>query len=242
MELRKMTSRTLKKSALITAAALCCSGASIAQPAPPTKGTQTPVGPPPYTPVRWNENYEYLKGAPPGADWFDRIKYVPLGPDGWYASFGGQYRYRYEYFNNFNFSPAPTVAPAPPAPAQDEDGYHLQRILAHADLHLGDNVRVFAQGKSSMIDDRDGGPRPVDADEADIQQLFIDFKIPLGGKNSATLRFGRQDLIYGAQRLISPLDWVNTRRTFEGGKASLALGDHAVDLFWVRPFNSTRRS
>jgi hypothetical protein len=52
-----------------------------------------------------------------------------------------------------------------------------------------------------------------------------------------TLRFGRQDLLYGAQRLISPLDWTNARRTFEGGKASFTLGPTAVDAFWVRPVN-----
>jgi hypothetical protein len=86
-----------------------------------------------------------------------------------------------------------------------------------------------------MEDGRDGGPRPVDADEADIQQLFADARFGLGGKDSVTLRFGRQDLLYGAQRLISPLDWVNTRRTFEGGKGSLVLGNQTIDLFWVRP-------
>jgi hypothetical protein len=86
-----------------------------------------------------------------------------------------------------------------------------------------------------MEDGRDGGPRPVDADEADIQQLFVDGKFSLGGTDSVTLRFGRQDLLYGAQRLISPLDWVNTRRTFEGAKGSVVLGNQTIDLFWVRP-------
>jgi hypothetical protein len=236
MEHQFMSPRTVK--VVLASAVLSLSNFALGQGAPgtPTKGAVTPAGPPPYTPVRWNEDYSYLKSAPK-TDWFDGIKYVPLGPDGWYASFGGQYRYRYEYFNNFNFSPAPTVAPAPPAPKQDEDGYHLQRLLLHADLHLGPNVRVFAQGKSSLIDDRDGGPRPVDADEIDIQQLFIDVKAELGGKDSVTARFGRQDLLYGAQRLISPLDWVNTRRTFEGGKGAFVLGDHNLDVFWVRPVN-----
>jgi hypothetical protein len=198
--------------------------------ATPTAGAKSaaaaPVTPPAYTPVRWNEDYSYLKTAPK-SDLFDPVKYIPLGPDDWYLSLGGQYRFRYEYFNNVNFSPAGS--------AQDEDGYYLNRLLVYADLHLGPMFRVFAQGKSSLIDDRDGGPRPVDADEADIQQLFADARFSLGGKDAVTLRFGRQDLLYGAQRLISPLDWTNARRTFEGGRASLTLGATSVDAFWVRP-------
>src|SRR5258706_2296801 len=221
---RSSMSRNVKRSCFALTAVLA--GACYGQVAP-TKGTVSPAGgPPPYTLVRWNEDYSFLKNAP-HTDLFDSIKYIPLGPDDWYVSLGGQYRYRYEYFNNLNFSP--------PGLAQDEDGYHLNRILAHADLHFGPNFRVFVQGKSSMEDGRDGGPRPVDADEADIQQLFADASFALGGKDSVTLRFGRQDLLYGAQRMISPLDWVNTRRTFEGGKGSVVLGNQTIDLFWVRP-------
>jgi len=200
-------------------------------PATPTKGAVTPTAAP-YTPVRWNEDYSYLANAPK-SDMFDAVKYISLGSDpNWYVSFGAQFRERYEYFNNLNFSPA-TVA-------QDEDGYYLTRIFAHADVHLGKEFRFFVQGKSSMEDGRVGGPRPVDADEADIQQLFFDYRLDLGGKSSATIRFGRQDLIYGAQRLISPLDWTNARRTFEGAKISTvfdagSMGQHTLDLFWVRP-------
>jgi hypothetical protein len=49
------------------------------------------------------------------------------------------------------------------------------------------------------------------------------------------VRVGRQDLAYGAQRLISPLDWTNVRRTFEGVRGSLKFSGQTLDLFWVRP-------
>ena len=52
-----------------------------------------------------------------------------------------------------------------------------------------------------------------------------------------TFRFGRQELLYGAQRLISPLDWSNTRRTFEGFSL-LTKGDFwDIDAFATRPVN-----
>lgn len=188
--------------------------------------------PPIYTPVRWNEDYSYL-ATQPDADLFDPLKHVPLGADGFYASFGAQARIRYEGWNNELFGSV-----------ENDWGYALQRYLAHVDLHLGPNFRVFAQGKSSLVDDgRDlPTPRATDADEIDVQQLFVDAKLPFGdAKDSATLRVGRQDLIYGAQRLISPLDWTNVRRTFEGGKVSVALGtapgdvSQTIDAFLVRP-------
>lgn len=219
----------MKRASLIFAAILGPAAVAAAQtsaPAPVKAGTGGAYTPPPYTPVRWNEDYSALKDPGKRSDFFDPIKYIPLGPDGFYLSLGGQLRERYEYFENNNFG----------AGDQDDDGYFLHRWLFHADLRLGPNVRLFGQVKAALEDGRTGGPRPAaDADEFDVQQLFVDGIVPWGGKDSTTIRFGRQDLIYGAQRLISPLDWTNNRRTFEGLKVSNVLGAQMIDLFWVRP-------
>ena len=186
--------------------------------------------PPPYTVLRWNEDYSYLHDPARRTDFLDPLKYIPLGDDPQtYLSLGGSARYRYELFNNYNFGAGP----------QDDTGFHLTRLMAHADLHLGPMLRGFLQLKSSMEDGRAGGARPIDADEFDIQQAFVDLKLPLpfgADKASATLRGGRQDLLFGAQRLVGPLDWSNTRRTFEGARGTLSLSKtHSLDLFWVRP-------
>jgi hypothetical protein len=199
---------------------------------PATAPVQRPgsgAGPvPPYTPVRWNENYAYLRDASRRTDPFDSLKYIPLNEEGdWYLSLGGQARYRYEWFNETAFG----------APAMDDtNGYHLLRVLAHADLHMGPNLRAFVQGVAAHADGRDPEERPLlDEDVADIHQAFGDLRIPLDG-GSITIRGGRQSLIYGAQRLISPLDWTNTRRTFDGGKLSLSIGrDNTLDFFAVHP-------
>lgn len=182
--------------------------------------------PPPYTLMRWDEDYSFLRDPARRTDLFDPIKYIPLGDDpNNYLSFGGSARYRYELFNNNNFGAGP----------QDDTGYHLTRAFAHADLHLGP-VRGFFQVKTAMEDGRSGGPRATDADEFDVQQAFLDLRLPLGEAGSVTLRGGRQEMVYGAQRLVGPLDWANTRRTFEGGKAIFSFSKtHTLDLFWVRP-------
>jgi hypothetical protein len=224
---------------LLASAAMCLglapTLAAHAQPAPPATGPTSPrpgTGggpPPPFTPVRWNEDYSYLRTAP-DTDFWDPIKYIPLNDAGdWYLSLGGQARYRYEYFENFNFG-----APG----QQDDDGYHLGRALGHVDAHFGPHVRAFLQVITAGVEDRQPSERPgLDENDFDVHQAFVDVKLPLGDDAvSLTLRGGRQNLLYGAQRLISPLDWTNTRRTFDGGKASLALSKtHTLDAFYVNP-------
>ena len=51
--------------------------------------------------------------------------------------------------------------------------------------------------------------------------------------DSLTARVGRQKLLYGAQRLVSPLDWANIRRTFDGARVLYKEGDWAVDVFFT---------
>src|SRR2546429_5057100 len=43
--------------------------------------------------------------------------------------------------------------------------------------------------------------------------------IPLGEQASATLRGGRQELIFGSQRLVGPGDFTQVPRSFDGGAA-----------------------
>ena len=223
----------IKPHRLVAAAILCSGAAASAQystPAPTSPRPGSGAGPtPPYSAVRYDEDYGYLKDPARRDDPFDAVKYIPLNDSGdTYLSLGGSFRERYEYFHNNAFGAGP----------QDPNGYYLTRFLAHADLHVGDNLRGFIQLKSAMEDNREGGPRVSDSDEFDVQQAFVDFRLPFGGpgsKDGFTIRGGRQDLLYGAQRLIGPLDWANVRRTFEGAKGILVTGDNQLDLFWVRP-------
>ncbi len=175
---------------------------------------------------RWEEDYSYLKDPSQRSDLWDPIKYIPLNKEGdANLSFGFQARYRYDYFNNRSFGPG----------VNDEDGFHLQRYLFHMDAHLGPNLRAFVQVDSSRLDGREGGPRYGDADDFDLQQGFIDLKTSDDSNPYAYLRLGRQELVYGAQRLISPDDWRNVRRSFDGAKLSVSVPNDTIDFFLVRP-------
>jgi hypothetical protein len=176
---------------------------------------------------RWEENYGHLRNTSgEGRSLLDAIKYVPLDPNGdAYLSFGGQARYRYDYFNNYSFGPG----------VNDENGFHLQRYLAHVDAQLHENVRAFVQLNAAFVDDREGGPRYGDVDDFDLQQAFVDLRTSDDANPYSFVRIGRQELTYGAERYVSPDDWRNVRRTFDGAMLSMSVPNNTAQVFAVRP-------
>jgi hypothetical protein len=97
---------------------------------------------------------------------------------------------------------------------------------------VGSHVRLFAQGKSSFSTTRDlaGGPRPSDVDEIDVHQLYTELK-----SGGVLLRGGRLEMAYGRERLVSALDWANTKRNFEGVTAAYGGASATLTAFWARP-------
>jgi hypothetical protein len=68
-----------------------------------------------------------------------------------------------------------------------------------------------------------------------MQNLFADAVLMEGDRGKLTARSGRQELLYADERLLSPLDWANTRRTFDGTRWMWKTEKFQTDLFWVRP-------
>jgi hypothetical protein len=192
--------------------------------------TGTSCLPPPYGFNRADDNYQYLREPECRTSLWDPIKYMPLGASGtWYLSLGGEARERYEFFSN------PDWGAGPPG-----SGYLLQRYFLHGDLHMGGQLRLFAQLQSSLENGREGGPRPTDKDELDLHQGFLDVKFDLGEDGSFTLRSGRQELFYGSQRIISVREGPNVRRSFDGFRTMFHTGDIKVDTFVTRPTETNR--
>jgi hypothetical protein len=177
--------------------------------------------PPPYQPLRFDEDWSYLKDAAKRTEPLDKLKYIPLGNrEGWYISLGGEARARYEYFNQANFG----------AGAQDANGYAMQRYLLHADWHFGQHVRVFTQLQSGLLNGRNGGPRPTDRDDLDLHQAFIDLKFGNREKGEVTIRAGRNEVELGAGRMISSAEGLNVRRSFDGVRVIYQRGNWWANL------------
>jgi hypothetical protein len=70
---------------------------------------------------------------------------------------------------------------------------------------------------------------PPFEDTIDMRQAYIEF-----GKAespSVLLRVGRQELVFGEQRLIGHLNWTNTARSFDAARLTLQRGNYKVDVF-----------
>ena len=183
---------------------------------------------PAYQDLRFDEDWSKLKKVDlsgPGHVW-DRLKFIPLnGSENIWLTFAGQVRGRTEYYNQFQFGDSKPEHSA---------GYSLSRVRFSADLHATKYVRVFAEGKSSRSTGRDlTGGKVANVDRLDIQNFFADVVVPLGGSATVAVRGGRQELLFGAQRLVGPSDWTNVRRTFQAGSAVIHAAGWSVTPMWA---------
>jgi hypothetical protein len=154
-------------------------------------------------------------------DVFLDLKRMHLGCD-WMLSIGGEERVRYMNEIDSRLS------------GKDND-YTLIRSRVYADVWYRDWFRVYVEYLDAQITGQDLSPLATDRDHSDLLDLFADVKIGEFGDHPAYVRVGRQELLYGSQRLVSPLDWANTRRTFQGVKGFWHGDNFDIDAFWVQP-------
>jgi hypothetical protein len=201
-----------------------------AAPATPAAATPAPAArppaPPKYDVLRFREDWSALLCTPPceRCDVSDRAKALSLSDGGrvWLNA-GGQVRLRFESWSDQAFGSVP-----------GDDAWWLLRARAHADLHVGRAFRFYVEGVSAEEDGREGGPRPVDEDRADLLDLFAEGSVAAGG-GRAGIWAGRRELLFGRQRVVGPGDWTNVRRTFEGVGLFATGRAGRVDAFVTRP-------
>lgn len=173
-----------------------------------------------FKPLRYNEDYRFLAGDT-ARDWYKRMKYLPLSSNrNRFVSFGADVRFQYFYINNENFKEEP----------KDTDGYLLNRLLVHSDLHLGQQVRTFIELQSSGAGSRIFAS-PVDDNPLELHQAFIDVSNRSAAALRLTLRAGRQELFYGSQRLVSVREGPNNRQSFDGVKLMAGWKNVLADFF-----------
>src|SRR5262245_42863579 len=156
-------------------------------------------------------------------DCFDCLKRIHFQVrDDWLVSFGGEYRYRYVNEVHSRFTGL-------------DNNYSLFRPRIHMDVWKGDEFRVFIEFLGAYQMNQSLPPLITDRNPAEIQNLFIDYKICDVAGAPLFVRGGRQEMLYGSQRLISPNDWVNSPRRFDGVKAFWHGSDWDLDVFWTKP-------
>ncbi|HUL72818.1 MAG TPA: alginate export family protein [Vicinamibacterales bacterium] len=170
------------------------------QPAQPPAATRV------YLPNTADEDWTFLKDPSKRTDFWDPVKYIPLGADDRSLTLSGEIRYRPEGLRIHGVGAQPSTT----------DNYFLQRYLVGADLHFSKQMRLFGELQSGIINGKLGSPRPTDRDSFDLHQAFFEFRRTLGNQRLFGIRAGRQELSVGSSRLISASPGLNVKRSFDG--------------------------
>jgi hypothetical protein len=178
-----------------------------------------------YAPLFYDNNFDYLCDEANTQCYFgDCFKRRCLG-DSIVYDIGGQYRLRYH--NEHNHRGLGLTG--------RDDRFLLHRTRLFGNFEWGDMVRVYVEAIDAESNYEDFAPRPIEVNRSDIQNLFADVRLAEIDLGDVWARVGRQELLYGNERLVSPLDWANTRRTFEGAKIFVKGPCWDIDAFWVQP-------
>jgi len=125
---------------------------------------------------------------------------------------GGQIRARYEIkedggsFPNRDFRRTGV---------DNDNSYFLLREIIHLGYSPSPWFTIFAEARDSSSTGDDRNPNP-ESDQFDLHQAFIRLGDP--AKFPLTAKIGRQELIYGEERLIGTADWGNIPRVFDAAK------------------------
>ena len=129
----------------------------------------------------------------------------------------GEFRTRVEGRTGFNYVP------------DNDDAYSLVRTRLNFEILPAPWLNFYVQGQESRAPGLDAGrPQLPHRDPFDLRQAYLRFGAPSG---RLKLTVGRQLLSYGAQRLIGPLDWTNTSRSWDAIKLEAGTPGMKVDLF-----------
>jgi len=108
------------------------------------------------------------------------------------------------------------------------------RVRAQLQALLGDagkvfiqfqDVRYFGEEANTLGDFR--------ADALDLHQGYLE--IGLGSERGGMLRIGRQEMVFGEQRLVGAVDWAQQGRSFDGARFTTSLAEAlTLDLFAMK--------
>lgn len=180
---------------------------------------------PPYALVTqsgFDQDYRYLDNPDnTQTDPLDAIKRIHPTPDTM-VTIGGQSSIRYMNEVDSRLS-------------RVDNDYALIRNRVFADIWYQDQLRLYGEFISAVQSGTNLPPLPIDENQADILNLFLDVKVAEINGNPAYVRVGRQEMLFGSQRLISTRDWSNVRQTFQGVRGFWRSEQFDFDAFWVRP-------
>jgi len=129
-------------------------------------------------------------------------------------------RERYQSFDNFNFNSS----------VNNNSREFDSRLYIRAKGDFGHGLSMLLQPQAVYILNHSSVGGTQNFSQADLLQAYLQYNIGDFG-----VRFGRQQLLYGDQRLLGHLGWKDVSRTFDGVKGMYHAGSVKLDLFAVHP-------
>jgi len=171
--------------------------------------------------MRYDDDFSLLKNDSLKKG-FDHLKYISLGNNS-FISFGGELREQFQVYNNINFGDVPPSYP------EISPNQLWHRLMVHSNIEFGNHFRFFIQLNNTLrfLNDNPVVPE-IDENQLSLHQAFAEKKL-----NSWRFRLGRQELLYGNNRLITVREGPNTRQTFDGLVIKRTLKNGSIDLFAV---------
>lgn len=181
----------------------------------------------PYRTLFFENDFRYLNHPEVSRQFLsDAWKQMTFGRY-WVVDAGGEYRLRQQNEANLRRDDFSTL----------DDNFLLERTRLYLHARYGESAALYAEMLDAASHWENHSPRDVEENRFDLQNLFADVLLTSAGGGETWLRGGRQELLYGSQRLVSPVDWLNTRQTFDGVKAFHRGPDWRWDAFWMRPID-----
>ena len=175
--------------------------------------------------LRYNDNFSSIKNDSVQKKGYDKLKNIQISKNT-NISFGGEVREQFQYYKNINFGDVP------PTFSKVSTGQVWQRVMAHTNVELGKKVRIFAQLGSTF---RFLNPNPltpeIDENQMSLHQAFIDYHF----HKKWMARFGRQEISYGNNRVLTFREGPNTRLTFDATIIKYYSDKRKLDFFILTP-------
>jgi hypothetical protein len=135
-----------------------------------------------------------------------------------WVKFSGEYRMRVEAIGGGAFR------------ADANDAYSLSRIRLNLTFAPQSWLRTVFQGQDAQVMGRNIKPDgPPFEDTLDLRQAYVELGRAEG--NTFELRVGRQELVFGEQRLVGHVSWLNTARSFDAIRGAYRHKKFRIDAF-----------
>ncbi|MCC9599161.1 alginate export family protein [Stieleria sp. JC731] len=169
----------------------------------------------------FDADWRYVESVP-NCQWtaVERLKRLHLS-ERLLLSTGGEFWVRYTNETNSRLQAA-------------NNDFTLAHVRQYADFWFGESLRVYGEYVWADSFDEELSPVPPDVDRGDILDLFVDLKLGELGGESVYVRGGRQELLFGSQRMVTPLPWANKRHSFDGFRMFRHGKETDVDAFWTK--------